>query len=278
MVLNLLGKDIEGITYTSVSYCFDNTEKELLITGSLPDGVSVEYSNNKGTNAGTYNAQAVMSGEGYKTKTLSATLTITKATYDMLNAKWDYTSAYTYDGSEKSVVITGLPSGVTVNQYSNNAKTNAGSYVATASLSFDQTNYNASSIGNCSWKIEKADISGITYTSVSYCFDNTEKELLITGSLPDGVSVEYSNNKGTNAGTYNAQAVMSGEGYKTKTLSATLTITKATYDMLNAKWDYTSAYTYDGSEKSVVITGLPSGVTVNQYSNNAKTNAGGYVA
>ncbi len=200
-------KTISGITFTDVTTTYDGTEKRIEISGTLPDGVTVEYTNNVGTNANEYVATATLSGEGYKEKTLTAKLTINKATFDMSNASWNYTSAFTYNGSEKTVSVVGLPSGVTVASYSENAKTNAGSYTATVSFNYDATNYNTPVLADCSWVINKA-----------------------------------------------------------------------TYDMSNARWDYTSAFTYNGSEKTVSVVGLPSGVTIASYSENTKTNAGSYTA
>jgi hypothetical protein len=46
------------------------------VSGELPDGVTVSYQNNQGTQAGTYLATATLTGEGYETLTLQATLTI----------------------------------------------------------------------------------------------------------------------------------------------------------------------------------------------------------
>ena len=46
---------------------------------------------------------------------------------------------------------------------------------------------------------------------------------------------------------------------------------KSNYDMSGVEWDYTAAFTYDGTEKSVSLTGLPAGVTVKEYSGNTVT-------
>lgn len=72
-------KPDEELTYSDKSFIYDGNEKSLELNGSIPKGVKVTYSDNKGTDAGTYRATAVVSGNEYETKTFTATLTISKA-------------------------------------------------------------------------------------------------------------------------------------------------------------------------------------------------------
>ncbi|MDD4276216.1 MAG: hypothetical protein PHO33_04490, partial [Clostridia bacterium] len=83
-----------------------------------------------------------------------------------------------------------------------------------------------SACGKDSNTVIKSNISGITFSNAVYDYDGSEKELFIAGTLLDGVSVEYTNNFGTNAGIYNATAILSGDGYNSLTLNATLTINR----------------------------------------------------
>lgn len=123
-------KTFENITFANQTIDYDGQEHEIVLDGELPQGVNVVYENNKGTNAGVYNAKATLTLEGYKTLELTAKLTINKLNYDMSSAHWEYENEFTYNGSEQSVEVVGLPQGVTVKQYQNNAKTNAGNYTA----------------------------------------------------------------------------------------------------------------------------------------------------
>lgn len=199
-------------TFTNVVFAnqtvdYDGEEHQIVVSGELPDGVSIVYENNKGTNAGVYNAKATISMEGYKQLVLTAKLTINKLNYDMSGAHWNYENAYTYNASEQSVIVEGLPQGVTVKQYTNNAKTNAGNYTASVEFNYDTVNYNEPTFANLNW-----------------------------------------------------------------------TISKASYDMSNVQWDYNNPFVYDGNEKEILIVGLPQGVTVSQYQNNKKIEAGTYTA
>ena len=67
--------------------------------------------------------------------------TIEKATHNMSGISFNNVTV-TYNGQEHAITISGtLPSGVTVN-YSDNAKTNAGTYNAVATFEYDTDNYN----------------------------------------------------------------------------------------------------------------------------------------
>ena len=194
-------KEITGITFENVTLNYDGTQKSIEVDGELPTGVTVTYTNNKATNAGTYDATATLKGDGYKDLILSATL-----------------------------------------------------------------------------KINKINITGITFTNKTFDYDGTERTILVDGEIPQDVTATYTNNKGTNAGEYNATATLKGSNYNDLVLTATLKINKISYDMTNAKWDYTTPFTYDGNEKIVSVTGLPTGVTVKEYTNNKNTEEGDYTA
>lgn len=130
---------ITGVTFEDQTFTYDGNEHSISVTGDVPDGVTVAYENNSAVNAGTYEAKAVLSGEGYVTLTLDATLTIEKATLDASAFTFE-DDTVTYDGKAHSLKVEGeLPAGVTVT-YSNNGKTKAGTYEVKATLS--GSNYN----------------------------------------------------------------------------------------------------------------------------------------
>ncbi len=223
--------DLSGITFENAVFTYDGTEKTLLVSGNLPEDISVAYSSNTATNAGTYTAVAKFSGNGYADKSLTATLTINKADYDMSNASWDYSSPFTYDGQNKTVSLSGLPSGVSVASYINNSKINAGSYSASATFTFDTLNYNTPSVLPCAWVINKAEITGITVNNNQEVSHDGQKHLPeYSGTLPAGVSPKYffddiENNQGVQAiGTYNAIITFSGDNYIEKSFECTYKI------------------------------------------------------
>lgn len=221
---------INGVTFSNETYDYDGTRKTLSVVGVLPEGVTVEYSNNQAVDAGVYHAEARLSGEGYETKILNATLTINKIDYDMSGAAWDYGQAFTYDGEEKSVHLVNLPNGVTVAGYNSNAHTDAGNYSASAVFNYDTVNYNAPILAPCSWIIEKADVSGLSVEGEQKIIFDEEKHLpVIKGDLPSGVSVDYfvdgEKIDGLKSiGNHAVKIVLSGKNYNEKIFECTLKI------------------------------------------------------
>lgn len=71
----------------------------------------------------------------------TVTVSVQKADYDMSRVKWSE-GEFTYDGTEKKIVLTGLPIGVSVISYSGASGTQAGEYIAEAKLAYDSYNYN----------------------------------------------------------------------------------------------------------------------------------------
>lgn len=262
-------KDITGVQFNSAEVFYDGEEKSLEVTGNIPEGVTVSYTGDKAVTPGEYNFVATLEGEGYKTLTLNAKLTIKTGVIDGVTLE---SCTYTYDGTAKSLVVSGaLPSGVLV-EYENNGQTDAGSYIVKARVYgnyYNEVNLTSVMI------IEKADIQGVGFASESFTFDGDWKSVLIGGTLPEGVSVTYDNNIGMDAGTYIATATLTGANYNTKTLTATLTIEPAKITGITFEG---ATHEYDGSRKRIEITGtLPEGVTVS-YTGNEGSAVGNYPA
>lgn len=178
--------------------------------------------------------------------------------------------------------MTGLPEGVSASLRGNKA-VEAGVYIAEAVLNIqDASNYNMPVMPDCKWKIEKAvyDMSDTRWDREEpFVYDGTEKYISLTG-LPEGVSASYSGNRGTGAGSYTAEAVLSYDetNYRRPSVQkCRWKINRAVYDMSDAAWDYEEPFVYDGQEKSVQLHGLPEGVSVDYYGSRG-TDAGEYSA
>ena len=268
-----------GLSLNDVTVDYDGQEHTVEITGTLPEGAEVDYTNNKATDSGVFDVTATVTHPDYETLTLRAKLTVNKLNYDMSAVAWNYSAPFSYDGTVKTVSIneSALPNGVTVNTYTDNSHADTGTYTAKVTFNYDEVNHNAPVFADCSWKINGADFVGVTFDGLTVDYDGAEHEILVKG-LPQGANVAYTANKGTNAGTYNATAVITCKGYNTLPHDAKLVINKINYDMSAVAWDYTQAFTYDGNAKTVLLNGLPAGVTVKTYTDNSKTDAGNYVA
>ena len=150
-------------------YTYDREEKSIELV-NVPENVEVTYQNNEEINAGTYNATAIIEYDENNYNiindehlVLTQQWSINKAQIDMWGVKWDYSSSqpYTYDGNKKEVKLINLPEGVSVN-YENNAKTNAGTYTASATLNYNTTNYELININfneTINWTINKQQVS-----------------------------------------------------------------------------------------------------------------------
>ncbi len=223
--------------------------------------------------SGTYVLTATLTNDGQsKSVSCNFTVSITKATYNMTNAKWNYTSAFTYDGTAKTVSVTGLPTGVTVASYQNNQATAAGGYTAAVTLSYDSANYNAPSLANLSWTISKAnyDMSGVSIEDKAFVFDGRSHNVSVTGTLPTGrdgiqVTVSYSGsatnvsegrtavtaNFATASTNYNVPASMTAYVMITpREITVTWANDNFTYNGSNQKSSVTATYR-DVSNKAV---------------------------
>ena len=177
-------------------------------------------------------------------------------------------ATYTYDGQPHILgEVTGAPADTTITYTGREEYVNAGTYSATAKLV--KEGYNDKTL-NATLTINKATITGITFTSQTVTYDGNPHKLEISGNLPTGGSVSYTNNgPHTDAGTYNATALISAPNYNDLSLNATLTISKATF----SGYTYESkSVKYDGAEhiNDIQLVGvLPQGTTTTETVKNS---------
>ena len=184
-------------------------------------------------NAGEYTVTATFTGDSANYNAIpdmTAKLTIAKADYDMSDITFE-DGSFTYDGQAHSLVISGtLPTGVSVT-YAGNDKTNAGEYTVTATFVGDYANYNEIDDMTAKLTVTKAtyDMSGITFADDSVPYNGEEQSLIVSGTLPAGVTVTYEGNGKVNAGEYTVTASFAGDydNYNAiADMTATLTIEK----------------------------------------------------
>ena len=259
-------KDITGVTFGNQTYNYDGTEKQIVVSGTLPSGVTVAYTNNKGTDANTYNATAVLSGEGYKTLTLNATLTINKINMTGLSLGG---ATHTYDGSAHSITLNGsVPAGSTVTytggENGQNSATNAGSYNITVTVT--NKNYNTFT-ASATLNIGKLTMQGLTFSGASFPYDTELHKITVTGNVPGGATVTYSGgqdgkNGATDVGDYTITVTVTHQNYNTYTATAVLKIT-TTEEPLSVSFldesvyfqnslDNKYLYSYDGTSPEYV--------------------------
>lgn len=261
---------------------YDGTPKHVWLEG-LPEGVVPQYSGCEATDAGTYMASISFD---FDQDNFNEPLvvreyewTIRKASYDMSDARWDYDSAFTYDGKRHGVEVTGLPEGVSAH-YENNSASNAGVYTARVDLGYDTANHEKpQDIMPCVWEIKKVpvDASQLEWTDHSgFVYDGEPKQVSIIG-LPEDAEVEYDGAEETLAGKYLARAALTGNYCFTGPAEHEWEIAKASFDMSGAEWSSEREFTYDGTPHSVTMTSVPEGLGV-RYSGSEGRAAGEYTA
>ena len=215
--------------------------------------------------------------------------------------EWTPAPDFVYNGNAFKVEIINLPEHLTAD-YTENEKTDAGDYVATATVYSADPNYvlpGNSQIATYSWSIAKAHktatVNGITWLTNSELVYNGEEQVGLTGAelvldveglvIPVEVAGQLT---GINAGDYTATvtvptvfvtdnivyAVVLADGVET---SLVWSIAKAEVNLSELTWNYTSALTYNGALQGVVLNTIPEGIEV-VYSNNSFINAGEYTA
>ncbi|MEB2779835.1 MBG domain-containing protein [Algoriphagus sp. C2-6-M1] len=275
---------ITTITLADGSFIYDGTAKSLAITGTLPAGTIVAYANNSRTDVGMQQVTATISGSNYTTLVLTADLTITKAAITTITLA---DGSFIYDGTAKSLAITGtLPAG-TIVAYANNSRTDVGMQQVTATIS--GSNY-TTLVLTADLTITKAAITTITLADGSFIYDGTAKSLAITGTLPAGTIVAYTNNSRTDVGMQQVTATISGSNFNYFELTAELEITPASlaieadegqsklFGAADPVLTYTSSGFGDGDDESMLsgVLGRELGETVGTYAINIGTlEAGG---
>ena len=261
--------DMSGVKLENKTVTYNGSEHVVVITGTLPSGVTVSYENNEQTNSGTYKVVAKFEGnENYNAiPDMEATLTINKATYDMSGVKLE-NKTVTYNGSEQVVVITGtLPSGVTVS-YENNKQTNVGTYKVVAKFEGNE-NYNAIPDMEATLTINKAK------ASITVDTDDINVIYGDTITLPEGTTnfgeVVVTKVEMVNVGEYKVTySVISTNNYDGDTKEVKVIISPLAVSEPTLK----GTYTYNGSEQTVELNNLESFMTI--VSGNKQTNAGNY--
>ena len=283
--------DMSAVRFNNAEYTYDRTTKNLVVTGNVPEGIVISYENNYKKDVGEYTVTAnfkIPDEKNYnKIDPMTAILIIKKANVDMSKVSF-VDKVVTYNGKEQSIEISGnLPQVVTVS-YSNNTGIQIGTYTATAIFTLidsEKNNYYPVPNMTATLTIEKGslDLGGVLFQDKTYEYDGTEKVLEITGELPEGVSVSYSNNRLTNVGKTTAIAhftIDESEADKydpIEDFTAILEIIPGTIDMKGVSFN-NAEFVYDGKSHSITIEGnLPPLVSVS-YENNERTEIGTNVA
>lgn len=221
--------DMSNVKFENATFNYDRTPKSISITGTLPDGVSVEYrigekKGNSETNAGQYEVIVSFSSKNTNYEQIpekTATLTINKAKYGNIDLKLaDKKTTYSGHSNYIEADLTAVPKGVnsyyTIQKVKNakgedvessveegNSATLAGTYIVRVNfIVTDTENYESIAPKSAILIIERAiyEIDNAFMYSQSFVYDGKEKSINLSGEgietqpvLPFGVSVTYTN-------------------------------------------------------------------------------------
>ena len=255
----------DAVWTVKATQVYNGNELVATIT-NLPAGVEVVYANNKGVNVGTYTTVATLSvddNHSIKNNTITFEWKITPLEIILPDAIWSVKATQVYNGNELEATITNLPAGVEV-VYANNKGVNVGTYTTVATLSVDDNHYINNSTITFEWKITPVVIylTSVTWNYLNaFVYDGNTHEVKIL-NLPEGVSVEYQDNKAMSVGVYTAVATLSTD--KNHTLSKTVfTLTweiKSNAAPVDTKKNFEGL---DGTIKVIAKNGVASDNTLN---------------
>jgi len=178
--------------YTKLTY---NGEEQSVKLLNLPEMISVTYTGNTATNASKDNSSYTASAsfdfdrDNYELKNNNITSLkwkINKCPLNLINVKWDYTTPFTYDGKDKTVLLTNVPKEIEVD-YDNNIKTFAGTYTATVKLKYDIQNYQLvnNNITDCKWVINKTSTIVKSLQQLEDAIENNSYDKIIVAESID---------------------------------------------------------------------------------------------
>lgn len=133
-------------------------------------------------------ATATCLDKNYEIVNDSIRFSVAKARYDMSGVYWSGGDAV-YNGERHAVRLCGLPKGVAAVGYVNAEATVVGSYIATATLSFDATNYEEPVVPSFEWCIRAAeyDLSGFHVLGGDVVYSGMAQQPTVVGTIPAGL-------------------------------------------------------------------------------------------
>ncbi|MCE7053620.1 BspA family leucine-rich repeat surface protein [Algoriphagus sp. AGSA1] len=298
---------ITGITFEDATFTYDGTLKTIKISGDLPDGVTVTYEDNTRTEVGSQTTTAYLDGgENYEDLTLTATLTIVEGeapnatTSDIQVESWEICAGEIVPLEASSTTVANpvftfyLDADLTQMIESSEIEVFQDTQVY-VTVKGDGVNENLpGEAAIIDIKVNLVEAPVFLESSQEFCSENTPTlDDFVVEPITPGASMEYYaslesteplawntplENKTYYAEVYDA---VKGCGSARVPITAVLkTCEQEPGEKLPIEGiTFTDAtFTYDGTEKSIQLSGnLPAGVTVT-YENNTRTEIGSQTA
>ena len=242
-----------SIVYPQTEFIYDGAPKlpEITLNGAFGIPLSPSVSG-AATDAGEYTATVTLSDKNYILLNPSVAFKILKADLDLSGVYWSE-SKFVYSGEAHAVTICGLPRGLSVVGYANASFTNAGSYIAEASVIYDAKNYNSPPRLTHEWTIERAeyDTSVFSFSDASAIYDGEYHYPILSGNMPvgiDGVALEFFFSEGAMNVSEGRKAITVSFDTKSKNYnvpSAIVLYVTVTPMPISVEWEELS-FVYDG--------------------------------
>jgi len=221
-------EDLKNLVFNDATYEYDGETHSIYVENIYEEqGVEITYIGNGNAKLpGQYNVSALISYGEIKVKKI-AVITITKLTSQITaeTEQFVYLSKslvnlnYSLNNDKQTVTILDEnKQPITPEEYSKEGTYKLELY-AKANTYYEESNHVFLTLNVVKSKFD------ISFESVNYVADGSEKEVILDGEVPTGYTVEYSNNKGTEPGKYNAKAeIKDSTGTVVETHYAVLTI------------------------------------------------------
>ena len=271
------------LNWQSTSFTFNGSNQYPTVSNLVgicgEDVVNISYAN-YGKDAGTHTVKATIDNDNYEITTASASKTYAIAQHGV-TITWSNLT-FTYDKTQKLPTATteGINESIIVTV--TGAKTNAGTYVATADIS-SYTNYKIAENATTNFTISKKDVT-VVWDSVdafTYNGSNQYPQVTINGVIDgDTVGAKYAN-YGKNAGSYVVNLTgVDNDNYNVATSQVTSKSYTINPKTLTYTWGATTqVYNGNAFKPSITFEGFVNGETVSILNVNygtAKTDVGSY--
>lgn len=198
MVINKAEIDTSKIKFENETHKYNGNNWTVTIKDKLPDGVQVIYVGNSVKTLGEHKAYAILYGDNYEDAILSATIKIEVNEIEGITLSDE---TFSYDGTAHSLNFAGkLPAGVQA-AWDSNSLTDVGTKTVTLTLS--GYGYNTKTLTACV-TVTKGDLKKTCKIDVQdkeFVYDGEAHSLTYSGTLPEGVNANWTNNSLTDAGT-----------------------------------------------------------------------------
>ena len=226
------GFNVDNVVFNDETFKYDGKEHSIKCDEStLPEGAKVQYLGNGVKKPGVYTVTAKIKYDG-QVYEKTATLTIEKLESKISAPEYQeyfiygnigkINVEYTLENNDSNQIVEIIVKD-NGEEYGPEHLYNVGEYDVEVYIK-ESLYYKESNHVNIKFVVKQSNFN-LSYDSQYFTYDNTQKELLLTGDIPSGYTVEYENNKGTEQGKYYAKAYIKNSSNEVvETHAAVLTI------------------------------------------------------